>query len=55
MNSTAVRIDYFSAIQRQKAKVRQLNKRLRDVTAELDAAEIELDRLREADAKAGAV
>lgn len=52
MNNAAVRIDYFSAIERQKAKVRKLNARLREVTAELDAAELELDRLRELDSKA---
>lgn len=49
MNNTAVRVDYFSAIERQKAKVRRLNTRLREVTAELDAAELELDRLRALD------
>lgn len=45
MNSAAVKTDWFSAIERQRAKVKQAEKKLRTATNELDAAELELDRL----------
>lgn len=45
MNSTAVRVDYFTAIERQRAKVAKLGARVEALHAEFDGAVQELNRL----------
>jgi hypothetical protein len=52
MNNTAVRVDYFSAIERQRAKVAKLGARVEALHAEFDGAVQELNRLEAAASQA---